>query len=268
MKKTFKNLTLIAFLGAMIFSGCSKNELEPQSTQEVNTPNMTMRCHSSGTVQLDSAVGYLDFIQLREVGTGNLVTIWNTGEWFDLLHMETGIMGDIGFLQIPAGLYDRAICHVTHGWAYENGVKTYVKFPGNKMVMKFMPPAIVGEHLSEEFDIEVNIDNSFKKAGNKYIFSPLVKVTNNTTDGRFVGGVIDALGTPLIGATITLSNGTDTYQTTSFAPIPELGDLMFQITDVPAGSYSASASYSGSTSGTANITIVEGNYNSHLFVIP
>lgn len=272
MKKFYSFLGVLTLSGVIFFSSCSKlEETQPSDIQQKNetiTPsNLRLKCQTIGSVDFDSAKAYLDFIQLKEVNTGNLVTIWNTGEWFDLLHMETGILGDIAFLQIPAGEYFLAICHVTHGYAYKNGVQTYIKFPAQKMVMNFSPAVPVGEHLSAEFSIIIDISNSFVLANNQYIFQPVVQVVNTTTDGRFVGVVYSSLGVPIIGANISLTNASNSFQTVSFPPDVAFDNLMFQITDIPAGTYTATASATGYQTATATVNILEGNYNSQVFIL-
>lgn len=272
MKKFYLLLSAIALSGAFFLGSCSKltdDQLidNQQAVTKTLAPTANLKCKPNSSVDFDSAKAYLDFIQLKEANNGNLVTIWNTGEWFDLLHMETGILGDIAFLQIPSGVYNRALCHVTHGYAYKNGVETYIKFPGEKMDMRFSPAVPVGEHLSAEFSISIDISNSFTYAANKYIFKPIVQVANNTTDGRFVGVVYNIYGIPVVGASITLTNTSNSFQTYSVAPIANYDNLMFEITDVPAGTYTATVSAAGYQSASVSVTILEGNYNSQIFII-
>ncbi len=234
------------------------------------------RSVNSYASQFDSAGGKLTAIILVRKGNdrlgveARLDTVWTQVEYFDdLLHMQTGIMGDLGLLSIPAGAYDYAIVPVSEGWAAKNGKIYPVIFPEHRMVLAFNPPVIVGEGLSPDLTLDIDVSRSFipVRHGRAFIFKPIVRVVNATTTGSLVGMVFDASNNPLPDAHVSVTvDGTtyDTYTLTQYF-VDSLGQPHYPgeywIPGIPAGPSTATASKTGYISSSAPVSILQGNFN-------
>lgn len=270
-------------------SGVLENAQPVQNTQLKSSAlsdhgqgKLRLRFRSVNSSEFDSAGGKLTAIILVREGNARLGikakrdTVWNQIEYFDdLLHMQTGIMGDLGLLSIPAGAYSYAIVPVSEGWAAKNGKIYPVIFPGNKMILAFNPAVIVGAGLSPDLILDIDVSRSFVSLGHgrAYIFKPIVKVVNATTTGSLVGMVFDASNNPIPDAHVYVNADGTTYDTYTLSQyyVDSYGQPHYPgeywIPGIPAGAYTAYAAKSGYVTTSANVSILEGNFNSQNFVL-
>lgn len=209
----------------------------------------------------------------------NHILIWDSVEQFDdLLDMSKGIMGDLSFLPIPPGTYGYAIASVSHGWAYKNGKEYPVIFPHGQMILAFQPPVQVGEHLSPDLIINIDVSKSFVpiRHGTAFIFKPFVRVVNATTAGSLIGGVVSYPSfDPVGGAEVSVDvNGQaySGYTLTESYTDPTTGMTLlpgeYWIPGIPGGTYPVSASKTGYvTADSTNVSILKGNFNTQNFVL-
>lgn len=250
-------------------------------------------CSNFNFNDIEEAGGYLDKIYLKSVGSnghsGNLIQIWDSLEVFNLLDMTTGIMADLGFLEIPEGTYSKAIVHIKSAWVVYKGVRYNCKVPGGNMVLAFKDPLLVGTHLSPEIILDMDVSKSFipiyggnEKNANKFkknrmpksfIMKPVVRVVNGTYAGRLAGAVLSSNYEPLTNALVTVTNGVESYQSYSLSEI--IVDEFFiehypgeySVNAIPAGDYSVTVSKEGYADITTNVTIVKGNFTIESFVM-
>lgn len=291
MKKlSFLPIILLTF-GFLFFSSCSeKSEIQPKSTtinpsskkvaSTTSNGKIRLKIKGTSTSQFYAAGAYLDLVELKTVGkpgqAGKFITIWDIEETFNLLNMSGGIMVDIGFLPIPSGTYSEARCHVYGGWVQkvQNGPIFYCNFPGEKMTLHFNPAVIVGEHLSADLELTIDVGNSFKPQGNPnnptgYTFKPIVNVANTTSNGTLAVAVINDSYAPVNDATVTLNvNGINlpvTYAYDGLIPDGQGGSLsasFYFLPGIPAGNYSGQVIKTGYSPHPYSVTILKGNYNS------
>ncbi len=282
-------MTVAGCAFALLATSCSE---APVSTNEVKSSGISAKsstlAQKSAKVHLkfkgsnfgseiDSAIGTLTTIYLKRDGNvpakDKDVLIWDQFEYFNLTNMNTGIMGDIAFLVIPEGSYSEAIVNVTGAWVYKNGIKYDCKVPSGIMKLKFSPSVIVGEHMSTDLTIDLDVSNSFVKAGGSYIFKPIVNVANNSTAGSMAGAVIDTEGNLIPDAYINISgNGIDEttmslnqYFTDDWGFEHFPGEYGFQ--GIPGGTYTATAYKEGYEPQSQEVTIVVGNFIFRNFVL-
>jgi len=284
---------LVLILGLGLLS-CSRNAAEIGNLQpepSIHLKTSPVSDHAKSRLQIrfvnnsefDSAGGKLTAIILVRKGNAKLgikskrITVWNQVEYFnDLLHMNTGIMGDLGLLSIPPGDYNFAEVPVSEGWVAKDGKIFPVKFPGNKMTLAFKPAFTVGEGLSPDVVMDIDVDRSFVaiKGGSAYIFKPIVKVANLTTTGSLVGIVVDgATGSPLGNAHVYVNVNGENYDTYSlnysftdpYGQFHSVGE--YWIPGIPAGTAMAYAEKEGYRVASTEVSILEGNFNTQYFVL-
>ncbi|MBN2637711.1 MAG: carboxypeptidase regulatory-like domain-containing protein [Bacteroidales bacterium] len=301
-------LILLALVFGLI--SCSKDKQITPTAQTSTPQTANLKSAPSTTTTNDGLIhlfirgvdntqfvaggGTLTHIDLVQKGNSNKekrVTIFDqswhwyptpTGaEYFnDLLDMYQGIMIDLanGDVNPPPGDYDFAVATVEGtGWLKDKDGNTYpVKFPGNQFILKFKPALKIATELSTDVVLDIDINRSFVKTGNFYIFKPVVKVANLTTNGSLYGGVYTYNAdysdvVPVPGATISV-DGVPSFVTYD-QPIPVPGtDFTIEpgqywIPGLPAGSYTVSASADGYTTYSTQVTIVEGNFTQQFFLL-
>ena len=297
----FKSAIVIVSLAIGLFS-CSRNtgdleNLQPaqnmnQSVQNSGLKSSTLSGYGKLKMQMkgvnnsefESAGGKLTSIVLVQKGNNKSgikekrVTVWNTVEYFDdLLNMETGIMGDLALLKIPAGVYNYAIVQVTDGWVLKkDGTRYTVKFPGDKMSLYFRPFVKIEEGLSPDALFIIDVSRSFVsvKHGTSYIFKPVVQAENLSYAGSLVGGVVDGTtGSPIGSAHIYMDVNGERYETYSLGQyfVDNYGIEHFPgeywVPGIPAGTHTAYAEKEGYQTASAEVSILEGNFNSHNFIL-
>ena len=280
----------------LVLASCSESDII--SEKEINSKSVNTALQGKVSLKLiaknlpkgeiQDARAVLDNIMLKKVKKGSMetsddqfVTIYNQVEEFSLVSMEGGIMVDIGIVDIPAGLYDQAICNIREAWVIVDGVRYDCLVPGNTMTLIFQPPVEITQHLSPELDIAIDVQNSFIKAGKSYIFKPKVIVENNTVFGRLAGGVIDAINSteefpiPVPGAKITTVIGDDVYETFALYDffIDDWGVLHYpgeyQLGGLPEGTYTVYATAEGYYPSEITIQIVKGNFTfENFYMVP
>jgi len=283
--------TLVIISLALGLLSCSRNtgvleNLQPVQNTQLKSSllsgqgKLSLQIRFVNNSEFDSAGGKLSSIIMVRKGNVKLgikekrVIVWNQVEYFnDLLHMNIGIMGDLGILSIPPGEYDFAEVLVSEGWVAKDGKIYPVKFPGNKMTLAFKPVATVGEGLSPDIVLDIDVDRSFVaiKGGGSYIFKPIVKVANLTTAGSLVGMVFDASGNPIGGAHVYVNVNGETYDTYSldqsftdvYGQLHYVGE--YWIPGIPAGTYTANAEKDGYVTDSADVSILAGNFNTQNF---
>ncbi len=253
-----------------------------------STQGIHMLTRGVNSAKFDSAGGTLTTIVLVRHGNVNLGpgtngntiteakhdTIWNQTEQFDdLLNMATGMMGDLVFLDIPPGVYDKAIVTVTNGWAAKDGVVYPVKFPGDHMTLAFKPGVTVSSHVSLDLVFNIDVNASFVKTGNSFIFKPIVKVVNATSTGSLTGWVKDSSGNPIPGAFVYvivngLPYGVSTFDQIYVDPVGKVYyPGQYWLPFIPGGTYTAYATANGYNTVPAQVSILNGNYNPQNFTL-
>lgn len=206
---------------------------------------------------------------------------WNGPEYFaDLLSMGSGIMLDLSDGQVnpPPGTYDFAVATVEPGTGWimtKDSTKYAVKFPGNKFMLAFKPPVTITTMVSLDVVLNIDINRSFVKTGNSYIFKPVVQVVNATTAGSLTGFVVDAQTQQSIGyAVVTIDIDGTPYTTYTLAQPytdPNTGVTLYPgqyyIPGIPAGTYTVSVEKDGYAPANAQVTIMKGNFTEQDFAL-
>ena len=86
--------------------------------------------------------------------------------------------------------------------------------------------------------------------------APTVTVTMATQLGRIVGQVTDARGSTFVGAVVTVTDGHQTWTTTSTGPGGALPNGGFIVDQLQPGSYAVTATAVGQRPQTALVTVV------------
>jgi len=265
--------------------------LKSSSFVKARTMKMTMKA-SNVPEEFVSAGGTLTKVELVAQGNlatgkeGKRVTIWNSVEYIDdLLDMNRGIMGDLFFLPIPTGVYTKAIVTITDGWVLKkDGTKYPVKFPGNKFTLYFKPFVKVGEHLSPDLILYIDVSRTLVAVhhGTSYIFKPVVLAQNLSYTGSLAGVVVDGTtGTPLANASVYVNINGEKYSTLSLdhyyvdtIPLDATTDTTIEhipgeywLPGIPAGTYTAYAEKDGYQKDSVEVSILEGNFTFHNFVL-
>lgn len=265
--------------------------IQSSSFAKVRTLKMTMKA-SNVPEEFVSAGGTLSKVELVARGNpskskwGKRITIWNSTEYIDdLLDMNRGIMGDLFFLPIPSGVYSQAIVTITDGWVLKkNGKKYPLKFPGNKFFLYFKPPVKVGEHLSPDLILKIDVSRSIIPIKNKtsYIFKPVVVAQNLSYTGSLAGAVVDGTnGLPLANTFIYVNVNGEKYNTLSLdhyyidtIPLDATTDTIIEhfpgeywIPGIPEGTYTAYAEKKGYKKDSVKVNILKGNFTFHNFVL-
>lgn len=239
-----------------------------------------------------SAGGTLTKVELVAQGNlargkeGKRITIWNSVEYIDdLLDMNRGIMGDLFFLPIPTGVYTKAVVTITDGWVLKkDGIKYPLKFPGNKFTLYFKPFVKVGEHLSPDVILYIDVSRSLVAVhhGTSYIFKPVVLAQNLSYAGSLAGAVVDGTtGTPVANASVYVNINGEKYSTLSLdhyyvdtIPLDATTDTTIEhfpgeywLPGIPAGTYTAYAEKEGYQKDSVEVYILEGNFTFHNFVL-
>ncbi len=220
--------------------------------------------------EIEEATGRLTRIDLRKKSNKSrpeYITIWEQEEEFNLLDMIPGIMSDIAVVDIPPGEYDLALIYFETGTVIVDGQQYDLNVPtiagGEYLFLKFLPAFIVGEHLSYDIELSIDVSNSFIpkythvngiKELSEFQFRPLVIARNLTSNGSIAGGVVDENGLPVEGATIAIENDSFSTSTVSY-PTGE-----YEINGIPEGTYTATASSEGYESMSMEVEILRGNY--------
>jgi hypothetical protein len=265
--------------------------LKSSSFANARTMKMTVKA-SNVPEEFVSAGGTLTKVELVAQGNlrkgkmGKRITIWNSVEYIDdLLDMNRGIMGDLFFLPIPTGVYTRAIVTITDGWVLKkDGTKYPLIFPGNKFILTFRPFVKVGEHLSPDVILSIDVSRSLVPVhhGTFYIFRPLVRAQNLSYTGSLAGGVVDGTtGAPIGNATVYIKINGEKYSTLSLdhyyvdtIPLDATTDTTVEhfpgeywLPGIPAGSYTAYAEKEGYQKDSVEVNILEGNFTFHNFAL-
>lgn len=240
------------------------------------------RDHRRCNTVFDSAGGLLTKItivrkgNIREGIKSKRLVIWNTPEHFnDLLYMGKGMMGDLVLLNIPSGVYDYVIVDVSSGWAAKDGKVYPVIFPGHKMILHFRPAVVVGQHLSPDLNINIDVSRSFVpvRGGRVFIFKPFVQAVNSTTTGSLAGAVLDPTMNLIPGTSVYVKANGNTYSTYSFVkpytdPFGVVHDPgTYWLSGVPAGNYTAYAAKNGYVTDSTQVSIMKGNFTYQNFVL-
>ncbi len=306
----FKTTIVLVSLVVGLFS-CSRNSggianLKPaqkinpsehatglKSSVYANIPTFKMVAKARNVPEeFESAGGTLTKVELVAQGNiatgkeGKRFTIWNSEEHIDdLLDMNRGIMGDLFFLPITTGVYTKAIVTITDGWVLKkDGTKYPVKFPGNKFTLYFKPFVKVGEHLSPDLILYIDISRSLIpiRHGTSYIFKPVVQVQNLSYSGSLAGVVVDGTtGTPVANASVYVNISGEKYSTLSLdhyyvdtIPLDATRDTTIEhfpgeywLPGIPAGTYTAYVVKEGYKKDSAEVSILEGNFTFHNFIL-
>lgn len=229
---------------SVVFTQCQQEPLETAPSDDVKVERLDIIKKSGqlgkGSVltkiklaskngaesNLDSALGVLDLIELRDIN-GNTIQIWDSTEVFDFLDLEKGILNDIAIVPIPTGIYTHAICHIVSARVEYEGQDYTCKVPGDNMILEFKDPVVVGLQLSPELTLEIDMNESFfpyyskslyknyikylfklrrkrnwqkdfvtfhefkkNKLPEGFIMNPLIEAINTTTKGSVAGAVI------------------------------------------------------------------------------
>ena len=242
--------------------------------------------------EFESAGGTLSKVEIVAQGNlargkgGKRITIWNSVEYIDdLLDMNRGIMGDLFFLPIPSGVYTKAIVTITDGWVLKkDGTKYPLLFPGNKFTLYFKPFVKVGEHLSPDLTLLIDVSRSLIpiRHGTSYIFKPMVLAQNLSYTGSLAGVVVDGTtGTPVANAAVYVNINGEKYSTLSLdhyyvdtIPLDATTDTTIEhipgeywLPGIPAGTYTAYAEKEGYQKDSVEVNILEGNFTFHNFVL-
>ena len=242
--------------------------------------------------EFESAGGTLSKVEIVAQGNfargkgGKRITIWNSVEYIDdLLDMNRGIMGDLFFLPIPSGVYTKAIVTITDGWVLKkDGTKYPLLFPGNKFTLYFRPFVKVGEHLSPDLTLLIDVSRSLIpiRHGTSYIFKPMVLAQNLSYTGSLAGVVVDGTtGNPVANASVYVNINGEKYSTLSLdhyyvdtIPLDATTDTTIEhipgeywLPGIPAGTYTAYAEKEGYQKDSVEVNILEGNFTFHNFVL-
>ncbi len=297
MRNKFVRLALWMFVLPIMFYRCTESSVIEENgaieevvlkstvlTEDTVQTSLKFSASNFNFEDIEEAEGLLDRIYLRSVGgddnTGKLIEIWDSVEVFNFLDMNSGIMSDIGFVPIPAGVYGQAVVHMKSAWVVYKGEKYECKVPSEKMTLSFKKPLTVGLQLSPEVLIDIDVSKSFIPVGSKkdgkpssFIFKPVFRVVNTTYAGRMVGAAFSPSYEMVAGALIQLTDGEETYQTYTLndTVYDEFGmeylPGYYSLNGIPAGDYTATASKDGFAATQAEVTIVEGNFTEANFLL-
>lgn len=174
-------------------------------------------------------------IEARQKGGDNggnpFVIIMETEVSANLLDLTNGVTENLASVEIPAGSYDLVRVYVSDASVtLKDGTTFDLKVPSGSQsgIKVFIKPAIeVAGGLTSELLLDFDVASSFKAQGNistpagvsGFIFSPVIKASNESFAGRLTGKVtaeVDGEAVGVEGAQVSVY-AADTLNTTTFA---------------------------------------------------
>ncbi|MBF0297551.1 MAG: DUF4382 domain-containing protein [Oligoflexia bacterium] len=202
MKKNWIIVLIVAFLSMMILSvGCKKNNNETESPPKL-------------ILKLTDAPFPLDYFETVEVTISriemhkssdndtNFEIMLNEAKTFNLLDLRGGVTQNLVNKEIPKGTYTKIRMIVDGGRVVlKDGREFNLKVPSGAQTgikIQLDPALEVSTKLSYELILDFDISKSFKVQGgqnkisdiNGFIFSPVIKVANESVSGRISGNIL------------------------------------------------------------------------------
>ncbi len=166
-------------------------------------------------------------IEARQKGVedSEFIVLSEESASFNLLDLTNGVTANLVDLEVPVGAYDLVRLYVSEasivlssGESFDLNVPSGAQ-TGIKIFIK--PEIVVAGGLTSDLILDFDVSRSFKPQGSAnsptgFIFSPVIKATNESIAGSLGGTVLDSLDAPAVGAQISVY-AADTLNTTSFA---------------------------------------------------
>ena len=267
-----KKLLFVILSAALLMSGCNKTETGGPGRLSVRITDDPLNISS-----VKSAEVTISKIEIRKAGA-------NEGDPFlelpinpvpiDIFKLRNGITEELVNLVVPQGDYDLVRLFVDEAnLTLKDPDKTFnLKVPSGEQtgIKVFINPVIhVEGGISAELLLDFDLSKSFVMRGhnaqNGFIFKPVIRATNSSTEGRIEGVVTDnsqdEVG--IKDATVSLQKDAEDPVTTL---TDESGHYVF--VGVLAGTYSMSATKDNYVAASAeSVVVIPGNKTTQDFVL-
>lgn len=204
---------------------------------------------------VDSARISVSKIILRK--NGDKITVMEKEVTLDLLQLRNGIVESLSELDIPVGEYNEVILVISDASVdLKDGRQFPLTVPsgassGLKVFVK--PAIVVSENVSSKLLLDFDLSQSFVPQGvnsgiTGFNFNPVIRATNMGLAGSISGKVMNNNNTvldptddtPIAGAVVTVSNGTEIITT---AVTDDMG--FYKVLGLPSADYSVNAGAEG-----------------------
>ncbi len=271
-----KKLLLAILAAGVAVSGC--NKLDTATTMSgPGRLSVKITDDPFNISTVESATVTISKIELRKADAAqadSFLVLTTTPVTVNIFELRNGLTQELVNLEVPKGDYDLVRLYVDGASLKLKGINEpfNLKVPSGAQtgIKVFVNPVIhVDGGISEELLLDFDLSRSFVMRGhdarNGFIFKPVIKAVNNSTEGRVEGVVTDnsAQKAGIKNVTVTLLNpGVDT--------VTALTDTTghYLLVGVPAGTYSMTASKDNYvTASVAGVVVVAGNKVTQNFIL-
>lgn len=274
---------LLAFLATgLLFTGCDKFDATTKTDETAvksGYGRLSVKITDSpfDISTVESATVTISKIEMRQkdASEGNPFLVLTTNPvTVNIFELRNGITEELVNLEVPKGDYDLVRIYVDGGSLKLKNIDDpfNLKFPSGEQtgIKVFIDPVIhVEGGISAELILDFDLAKSFVMRGhnarNGFIFKPVIKAVNNSTQGRVEGMITDnsVQKSGLGDVTLTLiDQGKDTLMALS----DSTGHYL--IIGVPAGTYSMVASKENYvTASVEGVIVVAGNKSTQNFML-
>ncbi len=270
--KTMKKLMFAIFAAAVLMSGCNKTETGGPGWLSVKITDDPFNISS-----VKSAEVTISKIEIRRAGA-------NEGDPFlelpinpvpiDIFKLRNGITEELVNLKVPQGDYDLVRLFVDEAnLTLNDPPQTFnMKVPSGEQtgIKVFINPVIhVEGGISAELLLDFDLSRSFVMRGhnaqNGFIFKPVIRATNTSTEGRIEGVVTDNSQDK-----VGIKDATVSLQKDGEVPVTTLSDASghYVFIGVLPGTYSMSATKENFDAASAEgIVVIPGNKTIQDFIL-
>lgn len=277
-----KRHLLLLLATGLILSGCDKtatidSPVEPVSKNEPARLSVKITDDPFDISMVESATITISKIEMRQKGAGEgepYLVLTMDPVTVPIFELRNGITQELVNLEVPEGDYDLVRIYVDEGSLKLKNIDNpfNLKIPSGEQTgikVSIDPVIHVEGGISAELILDFDLAKSFVMRGhnarNGFIFKPVIKAVNNSTQGR-VEGVITDNSLQKIGlanvAVALINAGKDTLTTLS----DTTGHYL--IIGVPAGTYSMVASKENYIPASVDgVVVVAGNKSTQNFIL-
>lgn len=268
-----KKLLFVIFAAAVILSGCNKSE----TTGGPGRLSIKITDDPLNISSVEYAEITISKIEIRKTGTdegGPFMELPMDPVTIDVFQLINGITEELINLEVPQGDYDLVRLYVDEANLKIKDIEEpfNMKVPSGEQtgIKVFINPVIhVEGGISKELILDFDLSKSFVMRGhdaqNGFIFKPVIKALNNSTEGRIEGVVID--NSP---EKVGIGDAEVTLQKEGEEPATTLTDASghYVFVGLAPGTYSMSATKDNYLAANAEgIVVVAGNKTTQDFVL-